>query len=34
LKVRQEGARVSIALPEKPPGTIASVLVLETSAKP
>lgn len=32
LKIRQEGDRVSMSLPLKPPGEIASVVVLETAA--
>jgi alpha-L-fucosidase len=32
LKASQEGDRVTVALPEKAPGQIASVLVLETAA--
>ena len=31
LKLTQEGDRVAVALPEKAPGQIATVLVLETN---
>jgi alpha-L-fucosidase len=33
LKLKQEGDRVTVALPAAAPGKIASVLVLETTAK-